>query len=924
MKWLAAAAALMASLALGEDRSLFDVKNRFLDGSMDGSKTKLVPSTFIIDSFEDIEATKRDWRFVDADIEASDKNVTDGKSSLKVTFKGKDSEAQYKRGTAGWGDAKTEKLAAWSLQLIFHDEARIDVFNPQDRNVKLAVTMGKPFSFDLKPGRNEVAIRTRDMVDAVYRSTGILSTTKIAVEGDKPVTLFLDNFRWIGPGLGENLVKFGKCLDCGSVEELCRGGFKPLGSSTAYTNQRGYGWDKPSDVEFAYDGQKMISFTSTGRQPHDELFRDMVVRAQGPLLVDLPDGKYRVHWVEGNIFPYPNANLACDYDLSIKVGDKITPIRKAAKDFAERARYIYGRDRADYLPGEDKWKKYLSDWFSPWECDVEVKGGQLKLEFLTDPPGRANLDFILIYPVDKAGVIEPEVAALWNDIRSRFNDLSYQQATVEMAKKMHLPGLHDEFVDPDAAARREKAVAALPAAKDGLVAFARDGVEEVYPDTVPAPESVTNEVSALGPPGEIASMSINLHALKDIKGLKVELGDFASPDGGKIKRADCDLRFVRYSYRMSGQQSHGDWKYMIMPWFLVQRDSIEMTGGMSVRWWLNIGVPADAKPGKYTATARISGDGLAAKDIKLTLDVPPIKLDPVPRDIEFSTLWSIRQEWAPIPDGGYYGLSTRMDPAKAKKWAETLRDRMIERSAAEFKLMKRYGLNLIYNRSEMKEVSVVPIDLPADVAAILPMVDMKDAAARKYVASLRDITEENVRQAKAGGKNPVLFGPPKGWCDIQQEAGIYRLGSGFFLWRIGAGGCLYDPWQDNWGDPYHPFDNHSGEWGSLCVPASTNWPTLNPSVVLEGIREGILDYRYIVTLERLASQNEGKPAAAEAKAYLAKLRESIQPEASAYFQLVGAGGGWDQTWHQKDAAWTGKQFAEARREISRLIAAMQE
>ena len=430
MKWQAAFFGLVtvaaASLAWGQERSLFDVRNRFLDGTVDGSKAKLLPSVFLIDSFEDLAAVNRDWKFVNADAQLSDQNVTEGKSSLKITFNtkpGKVSQAQYTRGTGEWGPPKVEKLGAWSLQLIFHDEARLDVFNPQDHNVKLLVTMGKVFSFDLKPGRNEIAMKTRDMVDFVYRSTTILPTTKIAVESKEPTTLYLDNFRWVGPGLGENMAKYAKCLDCGSVAEFCRGGFAPLGSSMAYIKERGYGWEKPSDVEFSYDVHKMISYHSTARQPHDELFRDMILNVQSPLLVDLPDGKYRLQWMEGNIMAFHN--LTCDYDLSIKVGDKVTPIRKGAKDFDQRLRYIYGRDRVDYLRGEDKWVKYMSDWFSPWECDVDVTGGQLKLEFQTDPPGRANLDYLVIYPVDKAAVIEPELAALWNDIRNRFNELSY-------------------------------------------------------------------------------------------------------------------------------------------------------------------------------------------------------------------------------------------------------------------------------------------------------------------------------------------------------------------------------------------------------------------------------------------------------------------------------------------------------------------
>ena len=916
------------SSALAQERGLMDVKNRFLDGSIDSAKARITPSVSLIDSFEDADAVAKWWKMTAVDSEESADHATDGKKSLKVVFKDKGS-ANYHRGTPGWGDAKTEALVAWSSQILFNDEARLDVFNAESRNVKLLVTMGKTFTFDLKPGDNVVAMKVADMVDFNYRLTAILPTTKIAIEDDKPATLYLDNFRWVGPGLGENLIKFGQRFDCGSgPDEFVRPFFLRLGSSTAYAKESGFGWEKPSDVEFAYDNSKMISFASSGRRPHDQLIRNMIVRAQGPLLVDLPDGKYRVQWSEGNIFAYPGANLACDYSLAVKVGDKVTPIRKTARDFAERVRYLYGRDRADYLPGEDGWSKYLADQFSPWECDVEVTGGQLKLEFLTDPPGRANLNYIILYPVAKADVIEPEIAALWKERRDRFNTIAFQHATIEMATKMHLPGLHEELVGPAPPHARNQAIAAMPAARDGLVGFRRDAAEEVYPDTVPDAADVTDAIAAFAPAGEIATLPINLYALKDLDGVKAELGEFASADGKKLPAKACDLRFVRYSYRMTGQQSHGDWKYMIVPWFLVQRESVAMRKGMSVRWWLNVDVPEGTPPGAYAAVARISAKGLPAREVKLTLDVLPAKLDPVPKGVEFSTLWNIRQEWAPIPDGGYYGASVRMEPTKAKKLAETLRDAMLARSAAEFKLMKRYGLNRIIDRDEMKEVSLVPIELPAETKAILPMTSMKDVLKDAYVGGggggLKRLTVADVEEMKQAGKPPVLFGPPKGWSDIQQEPGLYRFCAGFFLWRLGAAGCLYDPWQTNWGDPYHPFDNHCGEWGSLCVPASENWPTLNPSVVLEGIREGIVDYRYLVTLERLIKEQAAKPAAAEAKQYLDKLRESIQPQGSHYFEGVGnVAGGWDNTWHQKDTCWKGKDYADARRLIAAYIAKLQ-
>ena len=939
-----------AALAAAEERSPFDLKNRFLDGSVKPDGAKIRPSTFLVESFEDDALVHRDWTCT-AKVESSEEHATDGKKSLKATFPNKTSSLKYRRGGSGWGSKDAEIATAWSLQLLFNDEAVLDVFNAEDRTVKLVVSMGKAFSFDLKPGANTLRIKTRDMVDGAYRTTAILPATEIKVEDDKPVTLFLDNFRWVGPGLGENLIKFGKCFHCGPslvgqvALEMLRPYFLPLMSDSAYAKEQGYGWEKPTPPGGGYYGcAQTVVMGSSGRQPHDPIFRSGIVGISSPLIVDLPDGKYRVQWTEGGISPHASANFPCDYDLSVKVGDKVTPIRKRARDFSERARWFYGRDRKDYMPGEDRWLKYMNDFFYPLECDVEVTGGQLKLEFLTSPANRADANFIMIYPLDKANVIEPEIAAFWNDVRDRFNTLCYQQATIDMATKMNLPGLHEEFVKPDEAAKARQAMAASLAAKDGLVVFRRDAMDDVYPDTVPAAGDIADSVSTFVPPGEIAALPINLHATRDISNLKVVIGELTGLGGARIPPAACDLRFVRYEYRMSGQQGHGDWKWMIMPWYLVKRDSIDMAKGMSVRWWLSVDVPADTKPGPYVAKVKIAAKDLPAREVTLTLDVLPIKLDPVPEGVEFSTRYALRQQFCTLPDVGFSVLSTRLDKAAAADWAKQMKDALLNKVAAEYSLMKRYGINHVYRRTDnsAREMTLgaTYVEIPEETLKIVPTVELASAdkpADKVFLkregglgGALKSTCEAKVKEIAASNKKAIIFGVPlhgtdgfAAWSDVQEESGIYRFCSGFFLWRIGASGCVAEPWQMSLSDLYVPFCGHSGQWGSFCTPASTGWPTLNRALILEGLREGILDYRHIVTLERLIKENEGKPAAVEAKQYLDKLRSSIEGTAEHYFTNVDRRGGWDNTWHQKDTAWKGKEYADARRQIGGFIGKLQ-
>ncbi len=178
-----------------KEASWFDASNRFLD--KDFPAPKLASSTTAIDSFEDWEATKKCWaldaRFLRA--EAVQEHATEGKFALKVTFQKPghpNCNLRYVEGTSGWGPAEYERKAALSMNVIFNDEVRLDVFNPGAATT-LTVEMGKPFAVALAPGKNEIALKISEMTADVFRITDILNATKIApAQSDAEVVLYFD------------------------------------------------------------------------------------------------------------------------------------------------------------------------------------------------------------------------------------------------------------------------------------------------------------------------------------------------------------------------------------------------------------------------------------------------------------------------------------------------------------------------------------------------------------------------------------------------------------------------------------------------------------------------------------------------------------------------------------------------------------
>lgn len=923
-------------------RELRDRSNRFLDQPW--PKAELAPSMVSADSFEDMAETTKYWRVDKAAFEQSDQHAIDGARSLKVVFQNGKSSLGYRRGGAGWGNTTPGDVEIYGLRALHYDELRVEVFNPGNE-IDLRVTAVGNFSrgFRLRSGTNSIVIPTADLRNESYRVSEIPGSVNfwlpnIAAEA----TLYFDHLRWTGAGLGKNLIRFARCFDFGEPYSV-RPHFLGVTPFTGYSKERGYGWKQPAtSPSQAYP--PVAAGHLTARRPDDELLWDWICPVKTPLLVDLPDGKYRLLAVEHGIGFYQQSPV--HYDLTVSFnGGPPQLLRKRAADLVEAHRFEYGLDQTDWVPNDDLWKKFRGHLIRPLEADFEVKGGQAGIAFVSKPAGFENLSFCIIYPVDKAAVVEPDIAALWQDLRYRFN-AAFAPATPAMAKQMRLPGLHVEM-DELVRAKRLSAISQRGRAEEErFVLFNRGLTEEVYPDSVPDPMELNETFAVAGTPGEIESFTPAVFAYRDLKDVKLEIGEFTGPNGAKIGRDRLDLRTVNCVYRMTGQQSHGDWRWMVVPWHLVKRPSVDIPAQTSRRWWLNVQIPAEAPAGVYKAAAVLQGAGLPRREFELTLHVLPFQLDPLPKEIEQSMAVVNPKWWLPLSDRAYgfikiwviySNLSNFQKPENApfQPIYEDALKLCLDRRVAELNLIKRYGFNLAYVDNFGIPPSVVeslkarpPMDL--SWYCVDPPVGVEELRKAKFFTAawqspaMDNQTEGVIAKFKAEKQVPVVLAMNEaalGWSDAQQEAGIYRFEAGVMLWRLGALGGVYGPWYMPWRDPYNPTDGHVSEWGDFVAPASTGpQPSFNTTVILEGLREGIQDYRYIVTLERLARAKEGTPAAQEAQGYLKKLRERVVPNAAHYFEKVGRRGGWDNTWTQKDTAWKGSDYSEFRREVAGRIA----
>ena len=205
--------------------------------------------------------------------------------------------------------------------------------------------------------------------------------------GEKPeAPLFVDNVRLerdteTAGVLFDGLWAFDVGPGSGPVME----GFAPLEVSKRYGKGRGYGWK---------DARFWRTFDALQPEP---LYQDFICIESGGLAIDVPNGKYHVlvnmdspsgFW--GEYQRYRRRALVLE---GVEHAD--TMDLRALKQ-----RYYRFWDKED-LPSENTFDKYQVPYFGEKRYDVEVSDGQLNIEFVGQNWG-CCVSAIVVYPLAKA------------------------------------------------------------------------------------------------------------------------------------------------------------------------------------------------------------------------------------------------------------------------------------------------------------------------------------------------------------------------------------------------------------------------------------------------------------------------------------------------------------------------------------------
>ncbi|MCP4680245.1 MAG: hypothetical protein GY854_33085 [Deltaproteobacteria bacterium] len=204
--------------------------------------------------------------------------------------------------------------------------------------------------------------------------------------GDDPKgVLYIDNIRLSRDTTSSDKLFNGlNAFDFGKPQSPLMPGFKRIDTSLTYTEGRGYGL-KDAKIWRTFDAL----------QP-DPLYQDFICIEKGGLVVDVANGKYVVFVNMDNPSGYWGEFQLYRERSIIAEGKTILTETMDFDSF--RAKY-FRHWNVDDNPSDNTFDKYVENYFNEKQFEVDVTDGQLNLEF----SGRnwsCSVSAVIVFPVD--------------------------------------------------------------------------------------------------------------------------------------------------------------------------------------------------------------------------------------------------------------------------------------------------------------------------------------------------------------------------------------------------------------------------------------------------------------------------------------------------------------------------------------------
>jgi len=295
---------------------------------------------------------------------------------------------------------------------------RIDIFNPHEAPVRFSCRMDDANSVDYgsrynndncvaPPGQSTFELNLTGLTKSNARNftqrdrldVATLKLLRMFTCPGPPSVLYYDNVRLEGAGLPE--VEGLRAFDFGPFMSPVYPGFTGCTDRMAYDAQRGFGWNGAQRAANVYMPDSLTGDYVCGRE-----FR-----------VDLPNGAYEVHLCLepfGMWARYPS----WEWRKVALNGTEVLSETVSGEQFLAGPYYAH-EDHED-LPGQGLWEKYVAPRQIVRRYPTEVTGGALRIGLSGSNHYAHALLFAVVYPRAKEAEGRQWVATLERRRRERF------------------------------------------------------------------------------------------------------------------------------------------------------------------------------------------------------------------------------------------------------------------------------------------------------------------------------------------------------------------------------------------------------------------------------------------------------------------------------------------------------------------------
>ena len=669
--------------------------------------------------------------------------------------------------------------------------------------------------------------------------------------------------------------------------------------NTLYNDKTGYGWlHKGTRGE---RGENLIARTAKpgSRPPPDSIAVYCVFWRGGkdPLTfrADLPDGEYKI-WVYSGMF-YGNRF----YDIKpfqISAGGNEKVDNTNTQKFLRERFFEEFDDSYEYNPQwtvETVWEKYMKKQsVFLYSLTGKAEDGHLDIQFHMSHSGRNTavlpINAIIICPLAKLKDGEKEVEKIEAERCSQF----IKRAKLSLVKDENpMPEIADEFKSA------------------GYVPFVRDFMKPIQLESVPLKNEIGKKLDIFLAQGQREILSFAIHPLKDMKNVKLEVGELKDDKGNVLKSDAVKLQWIRYMLQPLDYRRRTP-EYRGVPLLMMDYKPLNYMKGMNRQYILSVTAPENAVPGTYNGTVTVAPEGEKPMALNLEVKIYPFRLETYPDDDE--------RVWLYYADTTYKSYGELLFGAE-ERWQRIAKDLafMKQQLIAPtilfdynvpyedldkfMALYKKYGfrgyavfgdytmLGLLENycKGKSKNKDLTPF-----------ITKIKDVLARKKEKGWPDIAfytfaeihvgmpgyllaKEMIAQIKKEVPEAVLITLP---CMIQEAEvmvttqadivgpnavsmtesvvekihkakkklwfygwGRQRFRCGLVDWRLGNRGAIKEWYTYNLRAPFNPLDGSSFDCANDAPPfIGPNGPV--STLGMEETTEGRLDFFYLATLEK--------------------------------------------------------------------------